>query len=183
MQAHIDNGWLQGIKQIVSPFYNDRPTNSAISLLVIHNISLPPNQYGGPYVEQLFTGKLDPNQHPYFKTIYQLHVSSHLFIRRTGEIIQFVSFDKRAWHAGKSIFNGRENCNDFSIGIELEGCDSEPFTEQQYQQLVEVTRLLKKHYPIEQITGHSDIAPERKTDPGPHFDWKYYMMLLDNKSQ
>ncbi|OCG03084.1 hypothetical protein A9G12_09220 [Gilliamella sp. wkB112] len=183
MSFKIINGWLQNVKQVISPFYNERPQDQPISLLVIHNISLPPNQYGGPYVEQLFTGKLDPNADPYFATIYQLQVSSHLFIRRDGEIIQFVPFDKRAWHAGKSQFNGQENCNDFSIGIELEGCDTEDFTELQYQQLATITLLLQQYYPIVNITGHSDIAPQRKTDPGPCFDWQYYNQLINQKKQ
>lgn len=183
MSLKIVDGWLQGVKQIISPFYNERPINKSISLLVIHNISLPPNQYGGPYVEQLFTGKLDPNEHPYFATIYQLEVSSHLFIRRNGEIIQFVSFNKRAWHAGKSIFEEQENCNNFSIGIEMEGCDTDNFTDIQYQQLAEVTLIIQKNYAINNIKGHSDIAPDRKTDPGPCFDWQYYRDLLAQKSQ
>ncbi len=183
MSLKIVNGWLQGVKQIISPFYDERPVNQSISLLVIHNISLPPNQYGGPYVEQLFTGKLDPNEHPYFATIHQLKVSSHLFIRRDGEMMQFVPFDKRAWHAGKSIFEGQENCNNFSIGIEMEGCDTDNFTDIQYQQLIAVTLLLQQNYPIENITGHSDIAPDRKTDPGPCFDWQYYQGLLAQQSQ
>lgn len=182
-QAVIQQGWLLNATHINSPFFNDRPDGKPISLLVIHNISLPPNQYGGPYVEQLFTGKLDPNQHPYFATIYQLKVSSHLFIRRDGEIIQFVPFDKRAWHAGQSCFNGIENCNDFSIGIELEGSDDDPFTESQYQKLVEVTLLLQQQYAISDIVGHSDIAPVRKTDPGPCFNWDYYFSLLSQQDQ
>lgn len=176
----IVDGWISNIKQVKSPYYNDR--TDPITLLVIHNISLPPNQYGGPYVEQLFTGKLDPNQHPYFADIYKLQVSSHLFIRRDGEIIQFVPFNKRAWHAGKSVFEGKENCNDFSIGIEMEGCDTDNFTEAQYQQLANVTVLLQQTYPIENITGHSDIAPDRKTDPGPYFDWNYYQTLINMKT-
>ncbi|OCG25566.1 hypothetical protein A9G11_02050 [Gilliamella sp. wkB108] len=183
MSFKIINGWLQNVKHVISPFYNERPIDKPISLLVIHNISLPPNQYGGPYVEQLFTGQLDPKKHPYFATIYQLQVSSHLFIRRNGEIIQFVPFDKRAWHAGQSQFKGQENCNDFSIGIELEGCDSEDFTEQQYQQLATVTVLLQQSYSIVDIVGHNDIAPERKTDPGPYFNWQYYLNLISEKRQ
>lgn len=179
----IVDDWIKNVKQVKSPYYNDRPTSEPISLLVIHNISLPPNQYGGPYVEQLFTGKLDPNEHAYFADIYQLQVSSHLFIRRNGEIIQFVPFNKRAWHAGKSKFEGKENCNDFSIGIELEGCDTDDFTEVQYQQLANLTILLQQTYPIKNITGHSDIAPDRKTDPGPCFDWNYYQALLTQQTQ
>jgi N-acetyl-anhydromuramoyl-L-alanine amidase len=183
MSLKIVNGWLQGVKQVISPFYDERPINQPISLLVIHNISLPPNEYGGPYVEQLFTGQLNPEEHPYFASIYQLKVSSHLFIRRDGKIIQFVPFNKRAWHAGKSVFEGQENCNDFSIGIEMEGCDTDSFTSIQYQQLAKITLLLQQHYAIENIAGHSDIAPDRKTDPGPCFDWQYYQSLLMQQSQ
>jgi N-acetyl-anhydromuramoyl-L-alanine amidase len=183
MSLKIVNGWLQGVKQVISPFYDERPINKPISLLVIHNISLPPNEYGGLYVEQLFTGQLNPEEHPYFASIYQLKVSSHLFIRRDGEIIQFVPFNKRAWHAGKSVFEGQENCNDFSIGIEMEGCDTDSFTSIQYQQLAKITLLLQQHYAIENIAGHSDIAPDRKTDPGPCFDWQYYQSLLMQQSQ
>ena len=180
---NIIDGWIKNVKQIKSPYYNDRPARQPISLLVIHNISLPPNQYGGPYVEQLFTGKLDPNGHSYFADIHQLQVSSHLFIRRDGEIIQFVPFDKRAWHAGKSVFEGKENCNDFSIGIEMEGCDTDNFTDAQYQQLTNVTIVLQQTYPIKNITGHSDIAPGRKTDPGPYFNWHYYQTLVNQQTQ
>ncbi|WP_392565650.1 1,6-anhydro-N-acetylmuramyl-L-alanine amidase AmpD [Utexia brackfieldae] len=176
--AMVAYGYVSRISQIYSPFFNDRPNQIKPTLLVIHNISLPPQQYGGPYVEQLFIGCLDPKAHPYFSTIYQLQVSSHFFIRRSGEVIQFVSCDKRAWHAGKSSFKQQENCNDFSIGIELEGCDDEPFTDLQYQQLVGLTQLLYKHYPLTDIAGHSDIAPGRKTDPGPYFDWQRYFLLL-----
>lgn len=178
MFTKIQQGLLVGARYIPSPYFNERPTGEMISLLVIHNISLPPNQYGGPYVEQLFTGHLDPSVHPYFEQIYHLEVSSHLFIRRNGEVIQFVPFDKRAWHAGSSSFQHKENCNNYSIGIELEGSDFEPFSSVQYQQLVAVTQCLKQYYPIEQVTGHSDIAPGRKTDPGPYFDWQFYLSSL-----
>lgn len=174
MYSKIQQGCLVDAKFVCSPYFNERPVGEMLSLLVIHNISLPPSQYGGPQVEQLFTGCLDPNEHEYFKDIYQLEVSSHLFIRRSGEVFQFVSFDKRAWHAGKSSFDGKENCNDYSIGIELEGSDFEPFTEIQYTQLIKITKCLKQYYPIEHIVGHSDIAPGRKTDPGPYFDWEHY---------
>lgn len=178
MYSKIQGGYLVDAKKVVSPYFNERPIGEMISLLVIHNISLPPNQYGGPHVEQLFTGRLNPEEHEYFKAIYQLQVSSHLFIRRTGEVIQFVSFEHRAWHAGVSSFNGKMNCNDYSIGIELEGSDFEPFTENQYNVLADVTRCLMQYYPIENIAGHSDIAPDRKTDPGPYFDWLRYRSLL-----
>ncbi|VEJ54235.1 1,6-anhydro-N-acetylmuramyl-L-alanine amidase AmpD [Pragia fontium] len=173
-------GWIDGVKRVPSPHFDERPAGEIPSLLVIHNISLPPAQFGGPYIDQLFTGTLDANEHPYFAEICHLRVSAHCLIRRDGEIIQYVPFDKRAWHAGVSLFQGRERCNDFSIGIEMEGTDDLDFTPQQYQSLNQVTRLLMDHYPItsEQITGHSDIAPGRKTDPGPHFDWKRYKALI-----
>lgn len=178
MLTKIQQGLLKGAHFVPSPYFNERPIGEMISLLVIHNISLPPQQYGGPYVEQLFTGHLNPHEHEYFQSIYQLEVSSHLFIRRNGEVMQFVSFDKRAWHAGVSCYQGKNNCNDFSIGIELEGCDFEPFNQIQYQQLAIISLCLQHYYPIQAIVGHSDIAPKRKTDPGPYFDWHYYFSLL-----
>jgi AmpD protein len=142
---------------------------------VIHGISLPPGKFGGPYVDQLFTATLDPAAHPFFAQIAHLQVSAHLLIQRTGEIIQYVSFLKRAWHAGLSHFAGRTGCNDFSIGIELEGCDDVPYTNEQYQQLNSVIKILQATWPLitqQRIVGHCDIAPGRKTDPGPAFDWK-----------
>ena len=138
---------------------------------MIHNISLPPGQYGGDGVAELFTNRLNPEEHPYYRDIHQLRVSSHFFIRRDGELIQFVSCLKRAWHAGVSQWLGRERCNDFSIGIELEGDDYSPFEEAQYVALNQLLRALRAIYPITGVTGHSDIAPGRKTDPGPFFDW------------
>lgn len=146
-------------------------------MLVIHNISLPPGEFGGPWIEHLFTNTLDPSRHPYFAEIAELRVSAHLLINREGEVVQFVPFDKKAWHAGKSLFAGEENCNEFSIGIELEGCDDREFTDIQYERLAELTRYLCDCYPAivpERIVGHSDIAPGRKTDPGPCFDWQRY---------
>jgi len=176
----IIDGWLTPVKHISSPFYDERPDHEIPSLLVIHNISLPPEQFGGPYIDQLFTGTLNPDEHPYFEMIHQFKVSAHCLIRRDGEIIQYVNFNQRAWHAGLSNFEGRERCNDFSIGIELEGSDNQPFTEQQYQQLQLLTIFIMKAYPITlaRITGHSDIAPGRKTDPGPYFDWQSYLTTL-----
>ena len=174
-------GWLQHAEHICSPNAGERPDCNDISLLVIHNISLPPGQFGGGYIQQFFTNTLPCEAHPYFSEIGHLQVSAHLLIERSGHLIQFVPFQKRAWHAGVSQFGGRENCNDFSIGIELEGCDDTPFTPEQYQALSEVTKLLMRHYPqitFERITGHSDIAPGRKTDPGPAFDWSFYRQLL-----
>lgn len=165
------DGWVAPARCVPSPNCNDRPAGTAIDLLVVHNISLPPHQYGGPEVEQLFTNTLDPAGHPFFAGIAGLKVSSHFFIRRDGELVQFVPTGRRAWHAGVSCWKGREGCNDFSIGVELEGCDVEAFTDAQYTVLIALARLLRQHYPIDDVTGHQDIAPTRKTDPGPFFDW------------
>jgi AmpD protein len=158
-------------KFIASPNVDSRNLPDDISLIVIHNISLPPNQYGGDGVIALFTNQLNPNEHPYYSEIAHLKVSSHFFIRRDGELIQFASCNDRAWHAGTSKWEGRERCNDFSIGIELEGSDVEAFEPLQYETLQTLIASIKLRYPIKAITGHSDIAPGRKTDPGPHFDW------------
>ena len=171
-------GLLDAARFIASPNHNARPDGTVIDLLVIHNISLPAGEFGGPYVEQLFTNQLDSSAHPSFAELEGLKVSAHLFIRRTGEVIQFVPFNQRAWHAGVSQYDGRLNCNDFSIGIELEGTDTEAFTDQQYAQLADATTAIIEAYPgitVERITGHSNIAPERKTDPGPAFDWKRFL--------
>lgn len=171
----IEQHRLTNAKQIPSPNYDDRPNPVDISLLVIHCISLPPGEFDNPYINQLFCNVLDPDGHPYFKEIYQLTVSAHLLIKRDGSCVQYVPFNKRAWHAGKSSYQGKERCNDFSIGIELEGTESIPYTEAQYIQLAEVIDSLLKAYPNlskQQITGHSDIAPGRKNDPGASFDWQ-----------
>ena len=171
----IEQHRLTNAKQIPSPNYDDRPNPVDISLLVIHCISLPPGEFDNPYIDQLFCNVLDPDGHPYFKEIYQLTVSAHLLIKRDGSCVQYVPFNKRAWHAGKSNYQGKERCNDFSIGIELEGTESIPYTEAQYIQLAEVIDSLLKAYPNlskQQITGHSDIAPGRKNDPGALFDWQ-----------
>lgn len=178
---NIAEGWLQTAKRLESPNADLRPDKNDISLLVIHNISLPPEQFGGPFIEQLFSNCLNPEDHPYFRGIYKLEVSSHLLIDRQGNITQFVPFDKRAWHAGASNFQGRERCNDFSIGIELEGADHIAFTAEQYAVLAEVSQQIIDHYPMmtaDRIVGHSDIAPGRKTDPGEAFDWQRYKQLL-----
>jgi AmpD protein len=164
-------GWLTGARRVESPNFDERPQAMPVDLLVIHNISLPPGEFGGNGVVELFTNRLDPAAHPYYRTIHALRVSAHFFIRRDGELIQFVPTDKRAWHAGASAWAGRERCNDFSIGIELEGTDETPFTEPQYRRLDELIEVLRNRYPIADIVGHSDIAPGRKTDPGPCFDW------------
>ena len=178
---NISEHRLQQARQVESPNCNERPAGVQAELLVIHSISLPPGQFGGPYIEQLFENRLDPAEHPYFATIHTLKVSSHLLIRRDGEVVQFVPFDKRAWHAGQSRYQGRENCNDFSIGIELEGTDDSPFEAVQYRVLADVIRALLQAYPslsTRHITGHSDIAPGRKTDPGKDFDWALLRQLL-----
>ncbi|MEW6132858.1 MAG: 1,6-anhydro-N-acetylmuramyl-L-alanine amidase AmpD [Pseudomonadota bacterium] len=166
-----ERGWLDEARKLPSPNCDARPGDEAPSLIVIHNISLPPGEFGGAAVEELFTNRLDWDAHPYYQGIRGLKVSAHFFIRRDGELIQFVPCGMRAWHAGASCWCGRERCNDFSIGIELEGTDDRPFTEAQYDRLGKLTELLKNTYPITDIVGHSDIAPGRKTDPGPHFDW------------
>jgi AmpD protein len=157
-----------------SPHCDERPPGTVISLLVIHNISLPPGEYGGPWIDDLFMGRLDPTAHPYFADIAALKVSSHYLIRRDGSLIQYVPPEMRAWHAGASSWKGRERCNDFSIGVELEGSDDVPFAEPQYETLAKLTRELFQRYGTLDIAGHSDIAPGRKTDPGPWFEWERY---------
>ena len=164
-------GKLPAARFIESPNHDDRPAGCAITMAVIHNISLPPGQYGSQDVAALFTNTLDPTAHSYFANIYQNRVSTHFFIRRDGELIQFVPCVRRAWHAGVSFWQGRERCNDFSVGIELEGCDTEAFEVVQYDVLNKLLIALKETYPISDVVGHSDIAPGRKTDPGPCFDW------------
>lgn len=168
-------GLLLEARQLPSPNFNERPAGADIELLVIHGISLPPNEFGGPYIDQLFTNTLDCNSHAYFEGLRGLRVSSHLLIRRCGELVQYVPFGARAWHAGVSEFCGRSACNDFSIGIELEGSDDCPYTAAQYERLLPVCRALMAAYPgitPERVVGHCDIAPGRKTDPGPFFDWQ-----------
>jgi AmpD protein len=170
-------------RQQPSPNCSERPAGGDISLLVIHNISLPPGEYGGNSIDALFGNTLDPQAHPYFAGIAHLRVSAHLLIARDGKVTQYVPFGQKAWHAGKSSYSGRDNCNDYSIGIELEGTDHEAFTAVQYDQLAKVTRWLQRRYPLitsERIVGHSDIAPGRKTDPGPFFDWTLYRTSVLN---
>lgn len=177
----FDAGWLTTAQRCMSPNCDARPPNVPVSLLVIHNISLPPGEFGTGCVEQLFTNCLVPEQHPYFMTINHLRVSAHFLIDRAGAVTQFVNIDNRAWHAGESCFEGVENCNDFSIGIELEGTDQQPYSTRQYQQLTELSHDLMQECPAitpQRITGHSDIAPGRKTDPGPSFDWHRYLVSL-----
>lgn len=172
------SGYLDEACFIASPNFDERPPEHNISLLIIHNISLPPNTFGGDGVIELFTNQIDPNTHPYYQTLREVKVSAHFFIRRNGTIVQFVPCTQRAWHAGKSCWQGKSHCNDFSIGIELEGSDTQPFAKEQYTTLTAVTLALREAYLITDIVGHSDIAPGRKTDPGPYFDWDNYLLSL-----
>lgn len=174
-------GWADRARRVDSPNCDERPDNAAIELLVIHNISLPPGEFGGPGVEQLFTNTLEASAHPYFAGLAGLRVSAHFFVRRDGSILQFVSCLRRAWHAGASVWRGRERCNDFSIGVELEGKDALTYGDAQYQTLVRLTHALRQAYPIIDIAGHSDIAPLRKTDPGPAFDWARYLVQFASR--
>lgn len=175
-------GLLMDTLYVPSPNADDRPAEADISLVVIHGISMPPGEFGGPHIEGLFTNRLDPETHPFFASIDGLKVSAHILIRRDGEVVQFVPLNRRAWHAGESCFQDRKRCNDFSIGIELEGTDTIPYTEAQYAQLADLLACLMRNFPAisrERITGHSDIAPQRKTDPGPAFEWSKLHHELD----
>ena len=176
----VIDGQLIGARQVPSPNYNQRPEHTEIQLVVVHNISLPPSQFGGRYIEQFFQNQLDWSEHPYFQSIEGMQVSAHLLILRSGEVLQFVNFNDRAWHAGRSTYLGKKECNDYSIGIELEGSDDLPFDEVQYVALAQVTAALQAAYPkiLQHLAGHSDIAPGRKTDPGPFFDWVKFRTLL-----
>ena len=165
------HGWYRRAHALPSPNFGPRPPGTAIDLAVVHSISLPPGQYGGNEVQALFTNTLDWDAHPYFLQIRGIEVSSHFYVRRDGALWQFVSVDDRAWHAGRSSFRGRDNCNDYSVGIELEGLEGERFTARQYERLDRLIRALAAHYPIAAVTGHENIAPGRKHDPGPGFDW------------
>jgi len=171
-------GRLLRARQLPSPNCDERPASTPVSLLVIHNISLPPNEFGGSAVTELFQNRLDPTRHPFYPTLMGLKVSSHFYIPRDGELIQFVPCDLRAWHAGVSTWGGRSRCNDFSIGVELEGSDFVPFRDIQYETLKRLTLHLRARYAIQDIVGHSDIAPVRKSDPGPFFDWPRYRSLI-----
>jgi AmpD protein len=169
--AAWNGGWWAGARRCESPNHGPRPAGTDISLALIHSISLPPGEYGGDAVEQLFTNRLDWDAHPYYQRIRGLQVSSHFFIRRDGATMQFVSCDERAWHAGDSAWQGRANCNDFSIGIELEGLEGETFEPAQYESLVSLLRAVATRYPLTAVAGHEHVAPGRKIDPGPGFDW------------
>jgi AmpD protein len=174
LRVHGPTGLLEGVRQVLSPHRDARPAGTAPELIVIHGISLPPGEFGGPWIERLFTGSLPPDAHPYFATIQGMRVSAHVLVRRDGELVQFVPFQLRAWHAGASVYQGREVCNDFSVGIEFEGEDATPYTPYQYDVAAATVRALLAAYPAlsaDRIVGHSDIAPGRKSDPGPAFDW------------
>lgn len=173
------DGWLPGARRVESANHDARPEGEVVSLIVVHAISLPPGEFGGEGIVGLFSNCLDASAHPYFAQISSLRVSAHFLLRRDGELIQFVSCAQRAWHAGLSSWNGRQRCNDFSLGIELEGCDDMPFETAQYRALRELIRVLCVAYPIEAVVGHSDIAPGRKTDPGPFFDWRRLASIGD----
>ena len=181
MSDKIENGWLVNARRILSPHFDARPDSDDISLLVIHYISLPPEQFGGGYIDDFFQGKLDAQAHPYFAEIANVRVSAHCLIERNGRVTQYVNFNDRAWHAGVSAFQGREKCNDFAIGIELEGSNEQPFTVAQYLALIVLSKEIMHCYPKitpERIVGHCDIAPTRKVDPGRFFAWNYYRRQL-----
>jgi AmpD protein len=171
-RARWREGWWSAARPCPSPNFGLRPTAEAPSLLILHSISLPPGVYGGDEIERLFTNRLDWDAHPYFESIRGIEVSAHFLIRRDGDCVQFVSCDRRAWHAGRSCWRGRDNCNDYSIGVELEGLEGERFEPAQYRQLARLMRALSAQYPIAEAVGHEHVAPGRKADPGPGFDWK-----------
>jgi AmpD protein len=174
------DGWLSGCRRVESPNQDARPDGAPPTLLVVHSISLPPGQFGGDAIERLFTNRLDPEAHPYFREIEGLEVSSHFLIRRDGELVQFVPTSRRAWHAGDSSWRGRRRCNDFSLGVELEGTDDGPFEAAQYQRLAALISILRKRIPLRELAAHSEIAPGRKTDPGPGFDWPRLLAALSH---
>jgi N-acetyl-anhydromuramoyl-L-alanine amidase len=174
-------GLLVGVRQVLSPHFDERPSGTTISLIIVHGISLPPGEFGGPWIDRLFTGNLPADAHPFFRAIAGGQVSAHVLIRRTGLVVQYVPFEQRAWHAGVSSYQGSAACNDFSVGIELEGTDDMPYTDEQYEQLAALIAALLQTYPTlsrERIVGHNDVAPGRKTDPGAAFDWERLRGLL-----
>jgi AmpD protein len=172
-------GWVPAARRVPSPNFDERPAGMPVDLVVLHNISLPPGQFGSGDIEAFFQNRLDPDRHPFFAEIHQVQVSAHFLVRRDGELVQFVPCGKRAWHAGLSDFFGRGRCNDFSVGIEIEGADDQPFTAAQYATTATLVKALRATLPVQAIAGHSDIAPGRKTDPGPHFDWDRFARLAD----
>jgi AmpD protein len=177
-------GLTAGVRQVLSPHFDARPAGAVPELIVVHGISLPPGEFGGPWIDRLFAGGLPADAHPFFQSVASSRVSAHALIRRSGEIVQYVPFGERAWHAGQSQYRGRSVCNDFSVGIELEGTDDVPYTEPQYEQLAALVEALLATYrslSVEHIVGHSDIAPGRKTDPGPAFEWKRWRGILQSR--
>jgi AmpD protein len=181
MQLTNDGAWLVGARRVLSPNCDDRPEGADVSLIVVHGISLPPGEYGGHWIDDLFTNRLDATAHPYFAEIQGMQVSSHVLIRRDGELVQYVPFTRRAWHAGQSCYRGRAACNDFAVGVELEGQDDAPYEDVQYLRLAALIKTLRERFPgirNDAVVGHSDIAPGRKTDPGPAFDWRQLRTLL-----
>jgi AmpD protein len=181
LQVDLVTGLMRGARQISSPNYDSRPTGVEVDLIIVHGISLPPGEFGGPWIDRLFTNTLPEELHPYFAEVGSLRVSSHLVVKRDGEVTQYVSFTERAWHAGQSVYQGREACNDFSVGVELEGTDTLSYEATQYGALAEVVAALCAAYPRlspDRLVGHSDIAPGRKTDPGPAFDWPRARRLI-----
>ncbi len=180
----IENGLLKDVRFVESPNKNNRPYPTDIRLIIVHGISLPPDEFGGCWIDDFFMNQLDPKAHPYFEEIHNMEVSSHLLIRRDGSVTQYVPFNQRAWHAGLSCYDGKENCNDFSIGIELEGADHIPYTDEQYTELSRCCQMLIQHYPLlteGAVVGHCDVAPRRKTDPGDSFDWGKLRQLLSRR--
>lgn len=173
------DGWVPAARHVPSPNFDARPDGMPVDVVVLHNISLPPGQFGTGDIEAFFQNRLDIARHPFFETIRDVRVSAHFLITREGELVQFVACTQRAWHAGQSAYCGRQRCNDFSIGIEIEGADDQPFTLGQYDTAARIVAALRTTYPITGIAGHSDIAPGRKTDPGPHFDWDRFTRLAD----
>ena len=185
-EIDLNTHLLKNVSYVASPNHDERPNHINPELIVVHGISLPPQQFGGPGVVQLFTNQLNPLEHPYYAQIHQLKVSAHVFIRRDGQVIQFVPFHLRAWHAGLSNFKGRERCNDFSVGIELEGTDELPYEPIQYEQLAQIILALRAAYPTikaENLVGHNDISPGRKTDPGEHFCWQTLQSSLNKSAE
>lgn len=186
MRIEPGTGWLAGARRVPSPNRDRRPGGAVPELLVVHSICLPPGEFGGPWIERFFTNELDPDAHPYFSEIAGMRVSAHALVRRDGEVVQFVPFDERAWHAGESCWEGRSACNDFSVGVELEGSDDREFEPIQYERLALIARELERTYPAmdaSRIVGHCDIAPGRKTDPGPHFDWDRLKRRISGESR
>ena len=181
LRIDLATGLAAGVRQVLSSHFDARPAGVLAELIVVHGISLPPGEFGGPWIDRLFTGGLPPDAHPFFKDVARTRVSAHALIRRDGSIVQYVPFGQRAWHAGQSHYRGRASCNDFSVGIELEGTGEIPYAEPQYEQLAALVEALLAAYPSlspEHIAGHSDIAPGRKTDPGPSFDWERWNSIL-----